>query len=153
MPKRLHEVKLTSQERQELETITSKGAVQVRVYKRARILLLADEGLCDKQIVARVGSSRATVERIRKRYTQEKAQSAITEKARPGRPSIFDGETRAKITALACSTAPEGHARWDLRLLADKAVELGYVEGISHVTVGKILKKTNWHHTRSGSGV
>lgn len=79
--------------------------------------------------------------RIRQRYTEE-GLTAVAEKARPGRPGIFSGETRAKITALACSKPPEGRSRWDLRRLADKAVELDYVENISHVTVGEILKKT-----------
>jgi transposase len=152
MPKKLHEVKLTAAERQELERVTRKGEVQVRVYKRARILLLADQGLRDTEIIKRVGTSRATVARIRKRYQEEKARDAIAERARPGRPSIFDGETRAKITALACSSPPQGRARWDLRLLADKAVELEYVNDISHVTVGKMLKKTNSSRTLRSSG-
>lgn len=152
MPKKLHEVQLGAEEKQELEELTSRGQVQVRVYKRARILLLADEGLKDAEIVKSVGTSRATVARIRKRYQEEKARGAISEKTRPGRPSIFDGQTRAKLTALACSTPPEGHARWDLRLLADKAIELGYVEAISHVTVGKMLKKTSLPRTSSNSG-
>lgn len=152
MPKKQYEVKLTGEERKELEALTSKGEVQVRVYKRARILLLADEGLKDAQIVERLGVSRATVSRIRQRYAAE-GLAAIAEKARPGRPSIFDGETRAKITALACSTPPEGRARWDLRLLAGKAVELGYVEDISHVSVGKMLKKTNLRRTSKDNGV
>jgi len=141
MPKKLYEVKLTETERQELEALTSRGEVQVRVYKRARILLLADEGLKDAQITERVGVGRTTVGRIRQRYGVE-GVGAVAERPRPGRPHTFDGETRAKITALACSEPPEGRARWDLRLLADKAVELGYVESVSHVTVGEILKKT-----------
>lgn len=141
MPKKLYKVELKAEERQELKRITSKGEVQVRVYKRACILLLADEGFKDAEIIKRVGVSRATVSRIRCRYCVE-GLAAIAEKARPGRPSIFDGQTRAKITALACSKPPTGRSRWDLRLLADKAVELGYVEDISHVSVGEILKKT-----------
>ena len=152
MPKKLYEVKLKAEERQTLEGLTSKGEVQVRVYKRACILLLADEGYKDAEIVKRVGVSRSTVSRIRWLYSLD-GLVAITEKARPGRPSIFDGGTRAKITALACSKPPAGRARWDLRLLADKAVELGYVEDISHVTVGKILKKTHLRLTSKDSGV
>lgn len=152
MPKKLHEVKLRAEERRELEALTSRGSVQVRVFKRARILLLADEGLKDAEIVKRAGVSRATVSRLRQRHGVE-GLDAVAEKARPGRPSIFDGETRAKITALACSTPPEGRGRWDLRLLADKAVELGYVGDISHVTVGEILKKTRRSRTSKDSGV
>ena len=125
MPKKLYEVKLSKEERQELEGLTGKGEVQVRMYKRARILLLADEGLRNAEIVKRVGVSRTTVSRIQQRYGVE-GTGAVTERARPGRPSIFGGKTRAKITALACSDAPEGRSRWTLRLLADKAVELGF---------------------------
>lgn len=125
--------------------------MQVRVFQRARILLLVDEGHKDAEVMAQVGVSRATVNRIRCRYGAE-GLGAVREKPRPGRPHTFDGEVRAKLTALACSTPPEGRARWDLRLLADKAVELGYVETSSHVTVGEVLKKTSWPRTVSGSG-
>jgi transposase len=97
MPNKVYHVKLTPEEREELEALTRKGEVQVRVYQRARILLLADEGLKDTEIIARTGSSRATVGRIRKRYQEEQARGAIIEKARPGRPSIFDGETELKL--------------------------------------------------------
>lgn len=142
MPKKLYDVKLSSEERRELADLTSKGEVQVRVYKRARILLLADTGLKDAEIVKRVGVNRTTVSRIRQRYTAE-GLAVVAEGARPGRPSIFDGEARAKITALACSDAPSGRSQWSLRLLADKAVKLGYVEDISYVKVGQILKKTS----------
>ena len=153
MPKKLYGVKLTPAERQELEIVTSRGEGQVHVFKRARVLLLADEGFKDVEIVVRAGVSRATIARLRQRYGREGAMGAIAEKARPGRPSIFDGQIRAKITALACSRPPEGRSRWDLRLLADKAVELAYVEDISHVTVGKMLKKTSLRRTKSGNGV
>ena len=120
MPKKLYKVKLSEAERQALEDLTSKGEVQVRVYKRALILLLAGEGLKDAEITERVGVKRTTVGRIRQRYTTEGLE-AIAEGARPGRPSIFDGEARAKITALACSDAPSGRSQWSLRLLADKS--------------------------------
>ena len=152
MPKKLYEVKLTPEERMGLETLTRRGEVQVRVFQRARILLLVDEGHKDADVMERVGVSRATVSRIRRRYRVE-GLAAVRERPRPGRPHTFDGEVRAKLTALACSTPPEGRARWDLRLLADKAVELGYVETISHVTVGEVLKKTSWPRTANGSGV
>jgi len=153
MPNKVHHVKLRPEERAELEALTGKGEVQVRVYKRARILLLADEGFKDAEIMTQTGSSRATITHIRERYGHEGAWGAIAEKPRSGRPSIFDGETRAKITALACSVPPEGRSRWDLRLLADKAVELAYVEDISHESVRGMLKKTNSNRTLKGSGV
>jgi len=77
----------------------------------------------------------------------EKGLQCLEEKPRLGRPVIIDGVARARITALACSSAPEGYARWRLRLLADKAVELNYVETVSHNEVGAILKKMNFNRT------
>ena len=143
MPNTAHPIKLSPEERNQLEQLTGKGQVQVRVYKRARILLLADEGLDNQQIALRTASSSRTVQRIRSRYKTEQASGAIAEKPRPGRPAKLSPEQRAKITALACSTPPEGYARWSLRLLADRAVELELVSGVSHETVGVILKKTS----------
>lgn len=143
MPIKLQPVHLSLQEQAQLEQLTTKGQVQVRVYKRARILLLAHEGLNTSEIVTRTQCSPRTVQRIQKRFITEQAQGAIAEKPRPGRPATLSPEQRAKITALACSTPPEGYARWSLRLLADRAVELELVEAISHETVGVILKKMN----------
>ena len=145
MAQRRYEIKLSEAQRQELEDLTKAGQCRVRVYKRARALLLADEGESDTQIMARADISLATLKRIRRRFCE--AQSDITEvvedKPKPGRPSIFSGEQKAKVTALACSDAPEGRSRWTLRLLADKAVELGLVEHLSHEGVSKLLKKTS----------
>ena len=135
-------IKLSKTDRDYLKGLTKAGECRVRVYKRARTLLLADEGLDDAEILEQADLSLATLKRIRRRYLEE-GISSIWDKPKPGRPSIFDGERRAKITALACSEAPVGRARWTLRLLADKAVELGLVEAISHETVGVILKKTS----------
>ena len=81
------------------------------------------------------------MQRIRSRYKTERASGAIAEKTRFGRPPKLSPEERARITALACSTPPEGYARWSLRLLADRAVELELVSAVSHETVGVILKK------------
>lgn len=150
MPRKLHTITLTEDERRTLQALTRKGERSVRQYKRARVLLLADQGLTDPQIAERADISVPSIERIRKRFVQERAQGAeqaITERPHPGRRPIFDPILRAKITALACSDPPEGHAKWSLRLLADKAVELEYVESISHVTIGEILKKTNSRRT------
>lgn len=83
----------------------------------------------------------ATVFNIKRRYLSEGLAAALHDKPRSGKPARISGESRAKITALACSTAPEGRARWTLRLLADKAVEFGIVEAISHNTVKEVLKK------------
>ena len=145
MSRKRYEVKLSETQRQELEGLTKAGQCRVRVYKRARALLLADEGLADTEILKQADISLATLRRIRKRFgeAQGEVAEAVADKPKPGRPSIFSGEQRAKITALACSDAPEGRSRWTLRLLADKAVELGLVERISHEGVNEILKKTS----------
>lgn len=140
-------VKLNKKQREELATLSSKGQVKVRVYKRARVLVLADEGKCDQEIMEAVGVSNPTIKRVRKAFVKEGLKAALEDAPRSGRPSIFDGKSRAKITALACSQAPKGYSQWSLRLLADKAVELKLVEDISHTQVGKILKKTTLPHT------
>jgi transposase len=130
-----------------LNRLTLGGTIGVRKLNRVKILLLADENHAngqktDKAIAAKLDISPATVERIRTRYVQEGRKAALNEKLRKGRPPGLSGDERAKITALACTTPPEGYGRWSLRLLADKAVELEFVETISHKTVGEILKKT-----------
>lgn len=146
MPKK-YQVKLSKRERNELSSLTSQGTINVRRYKRARVLLLADErhpkgGKSDEQIASQVELSTATVQRLRQQFVQEGLQTALNEKARPGAPPKFSGQDKAQITALACTEPLEGYARWSLRLLADKLVELELVESISHKTVAEVLKKT-----------
>lgn len=148
----VYKVKLSKKDKRSLEHLTSKGKLNVRVYKRAGILLCTHEGMIDQEIEKAVGVSNPTIKRIRKAYVEEGLKAALEDAKRSGRPSIFDGKTRAKITALACSPAPEGYSQWSLRLLAHKAVELKLVEGISHTEVGKILKKTTSIQSRKGSG-
>lgn len=146
MPKK-YRVKLNKKERSELKSLTGRGTSNIRRYKRARVLLLADErhpegGKSDKQIASRVEVSTVTVQRLRQQFVQEGLQAALNEKARAGAPPKLTGQNKAQITALACSEPPEGYARWSLRLLADKLVELELVERISHQTVREVLKKT-----------
>jgi transposase len=150
--KHKYPVKLTSEERSQLNRQTMQGRIQVRQLKRAQILLLADENHAsgrqtDKAIAAQLAISMPTVERIRRRYVEHGLEVALKEQPRSGRPARISGQARAKITALACSTPPEGYGRWSLRLLADKAVELEFIEQISHDAVGTILKKTNSNRT------
>jgi putative transposase len=144
-------VKLKKAERSQLLHMTKKGKATPREVKRARILLLAHEGINDAEIVKRVEVSIQMCKQIRKRF-QTEGLSLVKDKPRSGRPSIFSGEERAKITALACSDAPEGFV-WTLSLLADKAVELGIVESISRDTVRLVLKKMNFNRTESEVGV
>jgi transposase len=145
--KHKYKVNLTPAERSELNRLTLSGTVAVRKLNRAKILLLADESResgqqTDKTIADKLDVSPATVERTRRRYVETDLKRTLDEKPRSGRPPIISGETRAQITALACSTPPEGFGQWSLRLLADKAVELHFIETISHESVGTILKKT-----------
>jgi transposase len=152
MPKKKYHVKLSATQRDELEKLTHSGTIKVRKYKRARVLLLADEAhkdgcKSDEQIAELVDVSRPTVGRLRHRFAQEGLEAALGEKPRLGRPRKFTGRQRAEITALACSDPPAGRARWSLRLLANRLIELEIVESIHHDTVREVLKKTNFSHT------
>lgn len=135
-------VELSLTDREELEALVSKGKAPARVYKRALGLLELDRGRTLTAVAQTLGVTIVTVSSLRDRY-KAKGLACLHDAPRSGRPVVISGEQRAKITALACSQAPEGHAQWDLRLLADKVVELGYCEHISHTHVGTILKKTH----------
>jgi len=129
----------------DLRSITSllrRGTTAARTQTRARVLDLLHRGEHPTAIAALLHLSVATIFNIKRRYLADGLDAALTDKARSGKPAQIDGLARAKLTALACSAAPAGHARWTLRLLADKAVELGFVEHISHNAVKAILKKT-----------
>lgn len=136
------QVELRPTDRDYLENLLRKGQLGVRQFKRATGLLELDRGKPISAVATTLSVSETTVRAWRDRYEQEGLQM-LHDKPRSGRPIEFDGEQRAKITALACSEAPVGHERWDLRLLADKAVELNYCPSISHTQVAKILKKTS----------
>lgn len=143
MPKKLYLVNLSDLERQTLEELTRKGTVKARQFKRAMILLKANEGLSDPQIMAAVNVSRPTVERTRKRFVEGGLERALAEDPRPGKMRKLDGRGEAILIAEACSPAPPGHDKWSLRLLAGRLVQLEVVESISHETVRRTLKKTN----------
>jgi putative transposase len=93
-----------------------------------------------------------TIFNIKRRFLSQGLDAALYDRPRSGKPPKINGTARARITALACSKAPAGHARWTLRLLADKAVEFGFCESISHETVKEVLKKTGSSHTAKGRG-
>ena len=144
-------VKLSDTDRHYLQERLSKGQLGAREFKRATGLLELDRGKTLRAVAETLGVSRLTVGVWRDGYQREGLQ-ALRDKPRSGRPIEITGEQRAKITALACSDAPQGHSRWDLRLLADKVVELGYCDHISHTQVSKILKKTNSNRTSKRVG-
>lgn len=141
--------KLTLDERQSLETLTRKGKIAALKVTKARSLLLADEseagnGWSDSKIAEATGIKPATLARLRKRCYDEGPIKALGRKpqTRPSKRRRLDGEGEAQLIAIACSDAPEGHAKWTLQLLADRLVELEVVETISDETVRKTLKKT-----------
>ena len=143
MPRTAQPVSLTDDELRSLTVLTKRGATPARVQTRARILLLLHRGRTPDAVASALAVGVATVFNVKRRYLGGGLASALHDKPRSGKPARISGVARAKITALACSAAPEGHARWTLRLLADKAVEFGLVEAISHNTVKEVLKKTS----------
>ena len=135
-------VQLSEVDRDYLEKLVSKGNLAVKMYRRALGLLELDRGKSYSEVADILGVNQITVTKWAKRYQAERLL-CLQDKPRSGRPVEIDGMQRAKVTALACSKAPEGYDRWSLRLLAKKAVELAYCEHISHTEVSQILKKTN----------
>ena len=142
MPAKKYIVDLSSEEREQLLGLISKGNPSARKTTRARILLKADEGLKDAEIVEALNTSRPTVERIRKRLVEGGLERALNADKRRTYRRKLEGREEAHLVAIACSEAPEGRARWTMRLLADKLVELEIVESVSHETVRQTLKKT-----------
>ena len=124
-----------------LMTTISQGQLAVRVFKRATALLQLHQGQTLCSVADSLQVTHQSVARWRDNYLSRGLQ-ALEEATRAGRPIRIDGKQRAQLTALACSTPPSGHARWTLRLLADKAVELGFCESLSHTKARSILKKT-----------
>ena len=158
--KKKYVVELTKEERERLRGLVWAGIAPARMLTRARILLKADIGghaegpsLFDREIAGMLETSRATVGRVRERFCRQGLDAAL-ERPLPDRvyKRSLDGRAEAHLIALACSEAPEGRDRWSMRLLADKAVELGIVERISHETVRKTLKKTSCVPTWSRGG-
>lgn len=129
------------------------GALKARVFQRVQMLLLSHRVKTDAEICEILQVSNPTLKRIRKEFVQEGLDAALYDAPRSGRPSSYTGEDRAKVTALACTEAPKGHARWTIRLLADRAVELELVDSMSPTTVHGILKKTKSRRISRGSGV
>ena len=142
-------VRLSADEREQLEALIRKGKSPAQRLLKARILLKADvseagEGWSDSRIIQALETSVSMVYRVRKQLVEEGLEAVLRRKPRamPAVPPIFDGEKEAKLIALACSKPPRGHARWTLRLLETKVVELGIVERASDSTIGRTLKKT-----------
>ncbi len=124
-----------------LMTTVSQGRLAARLFKRATALLQLHQGQTLVAVADSLQVTQQSVARWRDNYLSRGLQ-ALEEATRSGRPVRIDGKQRAPLTALACSTPPQGHARWTLRLLADKAIELGFCESLSHTKARQVLKKT-----------
>ena len=142
-------VRLNGDERERLEALIRKGKSPARLLLKARILLKADispagEGWSDSRIVKALDTSASMIYRVRKQLVEEGFEAVLSRKQRatPAVARIFDGEREAKLIALACSKPPKGRARWTLRLLETKVVELHIVDRASDSTIGRALKKT-----------
>lgn len=135
-------VQLSPVDREYLETLTSQGEQTAKIYRRALALLELDRGKTYTEVSKTLQVTIPTLSGWAAKYL-ENGLAVLQDQPRSGRPIEIDGKQRAMVTALACSTPPEGYAQWSLRLLADQAVELGYCEHISHSQVGQVLKKTN----------
>ncbi len=142
-------VRLTAEERERLDGLIRSGKSSAQLLTKARILLKADvseagAGWTDSAISAALDTSINNIGRTRQQLVEEGFEATLTRKYNPNsaRPRIFDGAAEAKLIALACSSAPEGFARWTLRLLEEKVVELNIVEKASDNTIGRTLKKT-----------
>lgn len=149
MPAKKYHVELTGDQRSHLLELTGRGSSSARKQTRARILLKTDEGpegpaWSDARTAEALDCGEATAQRIRKCFAKQGLEAAISRK-KPDRDydGKVDGELEAHTVRLACSEAPKGHSRWSLRLLADRLVELEYVNSLSHETVRGVLKKTN----------
>ena len=150
-------VRLTEEERTQLETLVRSGRAHARKLLYGRILLKADtdgpDRWTDERIADALEVSTATVARERRRFCEEGLEVALMPR-KPGRPRrrVLDGRAEAHLVALSCSDPPEGRERWSLRLLADRMVELGHADELSYETVRRTLKKTRSSHTSSASG-
>jgi transposase len=149
---RKQHITLTQADKQFLQNLLKKGSLKAITYKRATALLELDRGKPMTEVSQTLGVSYPAVLSWRNKYLAQGLTATLEDKPRSGRPIVIDGKQRAKITALACSTPPDGHARWTLRLLASKVVELGYCDSLSHTAARKILKKTNFSHTSRRPG-
>jgi len=141
MPKNFY-FELKEKDHDYLLNFLKKGKAFVREVKRAEALLLLHNQFSVSDIVQTIGISQPTISRLRQNYLNGGLERALYDEKRSGSPKKFSETDRAKITALACSKAPDGHAQWSLSLLADRLVQLNFVESISKAQVGRILKKT-----------
>jgi len=150
--KHLLPVTLPESERASLQTFIHAGKANARTFTRARVLLKAAEGWTDQQICAAFDISRNTSIRVRQLYLEGGLEAVLHDKRQERRRQALTGGQAAHLIAITCSSAPTGHDHWTVRLLAGKAVELGFVESISPETIRQLLKKTNSSPGNTSSG-
>lgn len=143
MKPKKYQVKLKKADREYLKKFISAGVRSAREITRAKILLLSDQKVVNKEITKQLGSTPVTIGNIERKYCTEGLEAALKDKARLGQPRKVFKETETAIIALACSEAPDGRKRWTMRLLKDKIIQLEIVDSISHAQVSRILKKAN----------
>jgi transposase len=144
MPKK-YVVKLKRKQREELERTIRTGRDSARRLARARVLLKIGSGSADPQVADAVGVSVRTIERVRERFCTEGLEAALSDRPQPPRPQKrkIDGDAEARLVTLACSTPPDGRESWTMQLLADRMVQLKFVDDtVSDETVRRVLKKT-----------
>lgn len=159
MPKIKYRFSLNQDERSELEAIVTKGKHNSQKVLNALILLNYDEDaakprtLGEQDIANVLKVSAMKIHRTKQRFVEEGLDVALNgRKAERVYKRKADGDFEAHLVALSCSDPPEGHAQWSLRLLADKVVELGYIEDVSHETIRRVLKKTKSSHGEKSAG-
>ena len=149
MPSLKYVIELSAEDKAKLTDIVTKGKSPARMILRANILLASDRSnekyMTASEISKVYHTTPITVQNVRTSYCEKGLEATINRKKRetPPVPAKVTGEVEAHVVALACGEPPEGYCKWTLRLLADKTVELGYIDSISHVTISTILKKTN----------
>ena len=153
MPSVKYIIELSDADRKTLQDIVAKGKSPAKAILRANILLASDRNNKKHMTVAEIANAYhttpTTVQNVRTSYANNGLEATIKRKKRetPPVPPKVTGEVEAHIIALACGDPPEGYSKWTLRLLAEKCVELNYAESLSHVTVSRVLKKTNFNLT------
>ena len=145
-------VTLTAEQVVHLTELTTRGTVAVKTYRRATALLALHQGQCYTAVAQQLHVKYSTVSGWAQRFAHQ-GLAMLSDQPRSGRPLQITGEERAKLMALACSAAPKGHSQWSLRLLAGKAVELGYCRQLSAASAHAILKKMHCSPSSSASGV
>ena len=144
-------IELSPEERTELQQFSTKGVHSVRLVNRAKIILALDtsdgrEAETQESLAKRIGVSRRTVNTVKSDFLAAQSVTSFLQRKKRETPPIepkITGEVEARIIALACGEVPQGHAKWTLKLIADKCVQLGYIDAISHTSVRRVLKKTN----------